>query len=46
MVRLVEDNGALVIRGQVRTYHDKQIAQQFLMMQPGVRRLINELEVV
>jgi hypothetical protein len=44
-LRLVEEGGALYVRGQVRTYYDKQIVQETLMVQMGPIRLINDLEV-
>lgn len=41
----VHEDG-VVLRGVVRSYYHKQLAQESLRTVPGLRRIHNELEVV
>lgn len=40
-----EHEGVLVLHGRVRTYHQKQRAQETVRHLPGIREVINSIEV-
>lgn len=44
-VRIEEHGGHVVIRGRVRSYYQKQLAQSIAMQNDGVDTITNELEV-
>jgi osmotically-inducible protein OsmY len=39
-------DGLLVLRGRLRTYFHKQLAQEAVARVDGVRQVVNEIEVV
>jgi osmotically-inducible protein OsmY len=39
------EEGALVLRGRVRSFYQKQVAQTVAVQLDGIARVINELEV-
>ncbi|MBN2292086.1 MAG: BON domain-containing protein [Pirellulales bacterium] len=39
------DRGVLVLRGNVSSYHHKQVAQEAVFGLDGVTRILNEIEV-
>ena len=41
-----EENGGLVLRGRLRSFHHKQVAQETVRRLAGVRSIVNEIEVV
>lgn len=40
------ENGTLVLRGRVTSFHQKQLVQTVAARLPGVERVVNELDVV
>ncbi len=40
-----EDSGIVVLHGTVRTFFEKQMAQETLKRLEGIERIVNELEV-
>ena len=40
------EEGVLVLRGRVRSFYDKQLAQETIARVEGVARVVNEIEVV
>ena len=44
-VRCVAENGCVVIRGEVGTYFQKQMATEALRKLHGVDQIVNQLEV-
>ena len=40
------DEGVLLLRGRLRSFHHKQVAQETLQRLPGVRQIVNEIEVI
>lgn len=44
-VRCVADDGIVVLRGRVPTFHLKQLAQEVVRHTDGECRIVNELEV-
>ncbi|HMO85258.1 MAG TPA: BON domain-containing protein [Lacipirellulaceae bacterium] len=46
MVRCEHRDGVLVLRGQVPSYHHKQVAQECVRAVPGVQVIKNLLQVV
>ena len=40
-----EESGVIVLHGQVKTFFEKQMAQETLKHVDGVEKVINELEV-
>lgn len=45
-IRVELDGDAVVLRGTVRSYYQKQVAQESVRSIDGVRRIRNELEVI
>ena len=45
-IRVEFDGEAVVLRGTVRSYYQKQVAQESVRSIEGVRRIRNELEVI
>lgn len=44
-VQCKEDQGIVVLHGQVSTFYQKQMAQEILKRLNGVERIVNQLEV-
>jgi len=40
------DSGVLYLRGRVRSYYHKQLAQESVMNLAGIEQVINEIEVI
>ena len=41
-----DEQGVLLLRGQLSSFYQKQLAQEAVARIPGVTRLVNEAEVV
>ena len=39
-------DGILILRGQVSSWHQKQVAQETVRHTPGIRMIVNYVEVV
>lgn len=39
-------DGVLVLRGQVSSYHQKQLAQEAVRRLPGIREIVNVVQVI
>jgi hypothetical protein len=44
-IRVVIEGGTTILRGVVETEHDRALAEQLALLEPGVRRVKNELVV-
>ncbi len=44
-IDVVEANGVVTLKGEVRSWFQKQLAQHTAMQTSGVRRVLNELRV-
>ena len=40
------ENGVLLLRGRLRSYHHKQLAQETPRRLTGVRQIVNAIEVI
>lgn len=45
-VRCKYDNGVLVLRGRLNTFFHSQLAQETVAKINGVRRVVNQIEIV
>lgn len=45
-IQVAIDGDTVVLRGTVRTYYQKQIAQESVRLVQGISRIRNELEVI
>jgi osmotically-inducible protein OsmY len=44
-IKCLFSNGVMLLRGQVSTFHMKQVAQTILMNIEGVKRIVNSIQV-
>lgn len=44
-IEVTQHEGAICLHGRVHTYYVKQLAQQLAMREPGVHRVVNDIEV-
>lgn len=44
-VEVVIENGVVVLKGTVRTEHDRALAEQLILQEPGVRQVDNRLAI-
>jgi hypothetical protein len=44
-VEVAVQGGTAVLRGVVATAHDRALAEQLVLLEPGIARVVNELEV-